>query len=639
MPPRNRIPIAFGAGLDRESGAGVVQPGSFADLRNCHLHEGKVVLRGGFTAAGVGEFAKVDILLAGQTLRTQALGIVVGWSTTEETCYIYRVEPDLSVVQLLGEWENDQGWGSEIPRVIMASVYGRVFIAHDQPTITDRAPTVFYDSTGGAVLKTLTSDWADGTPGESAGESAESTDPENFIRFRGVVRHLSYLFGWGFGTAIEPRPELVRVSLPDDPTTFELNNYFIAGDRQDDVIACGPVGGFPGLLKVWKRQETYDITGTGRASFGVSLADPRYGLIASRAWVQIGDQAVAWSEEGPRLWSARGESSSLEIPLGLDDWEPSDLVDEGEEAYAFAHYVPRERAAWFHFNRRVYALTTRVRGRWRWSYHELPFNSYGGFTLFEGEGELDAPAGFPEYVDPEGGTIEEPAPEVSLPTAGMYAHYAADELVGFADTDPVTSWPDLSPNGRDLSPVSAPFFSTGEINGLPAVRFDGVDDAFGILAQPRPGSTAITIWAIYYYVSGISSLVSWRQGGSNLLETHMPFNDGNFYFDHGNIGGGGRISGAAPGGFAGAYRLMELYKPDASGGGAYIAVDGVTAVSDSFTDALDALGTAELRIMGNAGNFTSGRLAELIIYETAQSLEDRDATRAYLANKYGISVP
>jgi hypothetical protein len=294
-----------------------------------------------------------------------------------------------------------------VPRVIMTEVFGRVFMAHDQSLVTRRAPTLYYDPlTGAALLNVLTATFA-GTSTESvaeSGESAESVVVANAIRFRGVVRHLAYLVGWGFGTATEVRPEMVRISMPGDPTTFDENHYWIAGDRRDPVLACGPtgvLGGEGAILNVWKGLETHAIFGYDRATFGIRLIDPRHGIVASRAWVNIEGFAVAWAEEGPRVWQGLGPSESLEIPLALDAWEPDDLVAEGEVADAYAFYVPRRRVAWWVFGRRVYAVTARIQGRWRWSYQTLGFASYGAMTLFEPTEEQLAPTGFPEYVPPE----------------------------------------------------------------------------------------------------------------------------------------------------------------------------------------------------------------------------------------------
>lgn len=410
MPPRNRTPMYSGEGLDRESGLMVVRPVDFRDLRNVLLHEGQMQLRPGFLAKGEGLFEEVDRLVAGFPLKSDGLGIVVGYNSSTERVYVYRVAPNVALVELLGEWVHDLavGWGAATPRIIMCEVGGRVFMAHDESRVTRRAPTLYYDPiTGEQLLNYLTATFAGTTleSGESGGESVVVVP--NAIRFRGVVRHLQYLVGWGFGTATEIRPELVRISLPGEPLTFDENHYFVAGDRRNPVLACGPSGDVDGaaaVLTVWKGSETHAIIGYDRATFGIRLIDPRHGIVASRAWVNIEGIAVAWAEEGPRLWSGLAPSEALEIPLALDAWEPDDLVAEGGLADAFAHYVPRQRVAWFHFGRRVYALTARIKGRWRWSYQTIGFDAFGAVTLFDTTEEKLPPEGYPscDAIEPAG---------------------------------------------------------------------------------------------------------------------------------------------------------------------------------------------------------------------------------------------
>lgn len=56
--------------------------------------------------------------------------------------------------------------------------------------------------------------------------------------------------------------------------------------------------------------------------------------------------------------------------------------------------------------------------------------------------------------------------------------FIADSL-SLSDTDPVATWPDESGNGNDAIQAiagSRPLYRTGQINGLPAVVFDGTDD-------------------------------------------------------------------------------------------------------------------------------------------------------------------
>lgn len=55
----------------------------------------------------------------------------------------------------------------------------------------------------------------------------------------------------------------------------------------------------------------------------------------------------------------------------------------------------------------------------------------------------------------------------------------ADEITGLSDGDPVATWEDVSGEGSDLSQGVAakkPVYKEAIQNGLPVVRFDGVDD-------------------------------------------------------------------------------------------------------------------------------------------------------------------
>lgn len=72
-------------------------------------------------------------------------------------------------------------------------------------------------------------------------------------------------------------------------------------------------------------------------------------------------------------------------------------------------------------------------------------------------------------------------PTTSWPLAlpGLVAWYDASQLTGLSDNDPVTTWTDLSGNGRNLTQGTAankPLYKTSIQNGLPMLRFDGTND-------------------------------------------------------------------------------------------------------------------------------------------------------------------
>lgn len=80
-----------------------------------------------------------------------------------------------------------------------------------------------------------------------------------------------------------------------------------------------------------------------------------------------------------------------------------------------------------------------------------------------------------------GGKAVPPLPPFNpLDIAGLKLWLDASQIVGLNDGDSVTTWSDLSGQGNDVTQATAskkPTYQTAEINSLPVVRFDGVDDS------------------------------------------------------------------------------------------------------------------------------------------------------------------
>lgn len=381
---RVKVPLAFGPGLDKASGPMVVQPGSMEDLRNWYLQDGRLQARKGF--GEVSTLPAVTHTLGGRALRQEGVAIIVGWSSVTGDVSVLRTESDGTNPELLGTWFNT----AEVPVVHLAESFGRMFLAHDEPALGKRAPTLVYDTI---------------TPDVSVLEDLEllleGETPQPAL-FRGVVNHLDYLAGWGYGQPSEDRPELVRMSLPGQPRSFNRLHYFIVGDRRDPVVACVP--GASDLI-AFKGSEWHGIVGTNRANFGQVRRDPLYGLVSPRLAVNVSGLVFFWSGEGPRVTDGQAPSESLEIPLDLGGFEPDDLPDEGSLRDAFAVYVPNDRVVLFVFGRRAYALTIRQPGDWKWSLWTLgmPAPPLSGFTLAEVETQKGPPVGWPEWGEEEPG--------------------------------------------------------------------------------------------------------------------------------------------------------------------------------------------------------------------------------------------
>ncbi len=385
-----RIPLVFGSGLDRETGVLAMQPGGMEDLRNVHLLQGKYQVRRGFER--ILEFTDPSgndqtHVLAGIAVLGKRAAIYVTYDSVNGKVNVWYGDGAAAWYGYIGEWEfkNEADVdllpaGSDPPVMVAAEMNGIVLLAHDKNNVDARAQTLVVSQNPTTLaweLAFLTVDW----------------DGVQKVRFRGVVKHLEYMIGWGWGTATEDRPELVRVSEPAEPTTFYHNDYWIPGDEGDPVVACYEAAE---TLLCFKETHTWELFGDRRRNFGQRLLDGLYGMAFSRLAVSIEGAVFAWTNEGPRVFSGHGTSTSLELPLELTLPEAYDLPTKGEDADAFAVYMPQYREVWWFFGRRVYALSIRVYGDWKWTYDTLGFDPHCGFRLPQaGYGLVSAPTGYP----------------------------------------------------------------------------------------------------------------------------------------------------------------------------------------------------------------------------------------------------
>jgi hypothetical protein len=253
------------------------------------------------------------------------------------------------------------------PIIILADSDNKVFIAHDEPNVSARLVTKYYDPTAFPQLVDLQAD----LDGDGLAD----------VFFRGVVRHLSYIFGWGYGSALEPdRIDVVRVSDGGNPTIFKDFGFFEAGQRGEPVMVCRPAGK---SLMVFKETETYQIFGYSPDTFGIRPADTLFGCVGSRLAVSVSGTVFFWSVQGPRIITGGADSVDIAVPLDLDGPDPATLVAESDPQDAFAEYDPATRVVNFVWGKRVYALSIRNQSRPRWSYYELQETAQCGAQFFD----------------------------------------------------------------------------------------------------------------------------------------------------------------------------------------------------------------------------------------------------------------
>ncbi|MBI5544326.1 MAG: hypothetical protein HY901_10580, partial [Deltaproteobacteria bacterium] len=99
--------------------------------------------------------------------------------------------------------------------------------------------------------------------------------------------------------------------------------------------------------------------------------------------------------------------------------------------------------------------------------------------------------------------------------ANMFVWLKADAIT-LSDGSPVAAWPDSSGNGRNaMAPAGQPTFRTGVVNGLPVVRFSGVQPVvFGNMPIPPGGYSYFIVWSRTN--AGGSDYVLGRDGGTYM---------------------------------------------------------------------------------------------------------------------------
>jgi hypothetical protein len=198
----------------------------------------------------------------------------------------------------------------------------------------------------------------------------------------------------------------------------------------------------------------------------------------------------------------------------------------------------------------------------------------------------------------------------------------AGRITGLNNGDPVATWPDISGNGRNAIQAAAgqrPLYMTGIANGLPVVRFDGVDDTmrtalFG-LVQPEH------VFTVFQQRDAV--------GAGTFIDGDGP---DSMTVSHQNAIAETRI-------FAGgvvltiASDLVDFHTWTClfNGAGSLLRQDGGGEVSGN----IGASNANRVRF-GSRGvdRFSNVDIAEVIIYSDAKPAGEQAEVEAYLISKY-----
>lgn len=207
--------------------------------------------------------------------------------------------------------------------------------------------------------------------------------------------------------------------------------------------------------------------------------------------------------------------------------------------------------------------------------------------------------------------------------AGLKLWLKADSLV-LSNNDPVSTWSDSSGNGNDVTGTGGqrPLYKTNIQNGLPSVRFDGVDDFLngGVIA------TYGTLFVV-----------------SNFTGT-SPFDD-----YHAMVATNSRVGGTADAYMFGTQSSTNIYTDNGTPFTAtsiYInkvqTVDFATLSTTKIFAGVDSTPASKTSLqLGQdpiqlVNRYWQGDVFEILVYDTALSDTNRNKVEDYLNSKWAL---
>ncbi len=196
-----------------------------------------------------------------------------------------------------------------------------------------------------------------------------------------------------------------------------------------------------------------------------------------------------------------------------------------------------------------------------------------------------------------------------------------------------------STNGTVYGPIESfatptPIAGTAlEFNGTNAVRVAG----FG--ATMPTTNVTVEFWQRTYSLRNESTFGLEPDDVARRFQAHVPFSDGNVYWDFGNIntGAGGRLAYRPPASLVGTWQHFALVAKSPPNGYMRIYRNGVleaqTNTASSFT-----VGARDLLLGGLGTGFFAGELDEFRIWNTARDGTNilRDFNRRIVGNEPGL---
>lgn len=229
-------------------------------------------------------------------------------------------------------------------------------------------------------------------------------------------------------------------------------------------------------------------------------------------------------------------------------------------------------------------------------------------------------------------------PDVPKSISGLTLWFAADKLTGFNDGDAVTTWPDLSGNGYDVTQGTAgsrPLYKTNIFKGLPALLFDGSNDYLeNTASDPFTAGAARTIIIFLKATANTNwSGIQFRRSTLYWGYTSALYGDTYMFRGDGVNASGNTTSISSQMAYQGQPALLTLRAPG-SGGTHTIRFNGANGVVAAGSTPASESGTTGFYVGRVLSTYMNGHIAELLAYDSNLSDANCLLIEKYLAAKY-----
>ena len=227
----------------------------------------------------------------------------------------------------------------------------------------------------------------------------------------------------------------------------------------------------------------------------------------------------------------------------------------------------------------------------------------------------------------------------------------AQRIAQANDTE-VATWTDASGNGYNAeqnTTAARPIYKTNQLNGLPVVRFDGVDDFMelvsGSLDMAR-NVAGLTIVAVVKYPADSSENIAFSIANDSTVSRSILLQDAlNKYRAGGRRLDANPFESAISTQNATAAFIIQTGVLDYTNATLNQYINGVVdGTDDPFQTAGSTSNTASSRIrvgansVVTAGSLLTGDIAEIIVYQRVLTANELTNVHAYLAAKWGITL-